>query len=185
MPIVQEIKGIPGSVRGFATRKAGPLPVWGWALVAGGGVAAYLWWKGHSGEGEAPGTSSDVGAGGGGGGGGPFAPDTPTIEAPASDVQIPETGGPKPPKGKPDNPKEKITPVLSRQRDTDGGGGNGKGRDSGRGADPPPPVDHSRPPGRNPGTSDEDAPQSRKPAPPRGDKPTKIPTPRPGQPAYY
>ena len=30
---------------GFFQRKYGPLPGWGWALLAGGGALAYFWWR--------------------------------------------------------------------------------------------------------------------------------------------
>ena len=34
-----------GGGDGFFTKKYGPLPGWGWSLIAGGAALAYLWWR--------------------------------------------------------------------------------------------------------------------------------------------
>lgn len=47
-------------------RRLGPLPVWGWVVVA---IAAYLYWRRRTEGGWFPGASYPVSLGGGGGGG--------------------------------------------------------------------------------------------------------------------
>ena len=41
MPMIEHPTEWPGAAKAALTRKVGPLPVWGWAAVAVGGVAAY------------------------------------------------------------------------------------------------------------------------------------------------
>jgi len=62
-----------GGIKGGLTRKVGPLPVWGWAAVAGGAFVAWTFLRGGS-SGEDQGAYGVAGlgslAGGGGGAGG-------------------------------------------------------------------------------------------------------------------
>lgn len=58
-----------GGVKGGLTRKVGPLPVWGWAAVAGGAFVVWTFLRPSGGEG-APLTDGALGVGLGGPGGG-------------------------------------------------------------------------------------------------------------------
>ncbi len=62
--------GSAGSgIKGGLTRKVGPLPVWGWAAIVGGGFVAYTFLRGGSGDPTTEaGIPVDMGSGGGGGG---------------------------------------------------------------------------------------------------------------------
>lgn len=59
-----------GGIKGGLTRKVGPLPVWGWAAVAGGAFVVWTFMRGGgSGEGAIADGALGVGMGGPGGGG--------------------------------------------------------------------------------------------------------------------
>lgn len=64
-----------GGIKGGLTRKVGPLPVWGWAAIAGGAFVAWTFLRGGSAGAGDPGAGGALGVGmggpsGGGGGGG-------------------------------------------------------------------------------------------------------------------
>jgi hypothetical protein len=51
----------PAKGGSFFTKKYGPLPGWGWSLLAGGGALAYFWWKHRSAQ-QAAATTTSTGS---------------------------------------------------------------------------------------------------------------------------
>jgi hypothetical protein len=75
MPEISEaVESVPKAAGNFLTHKLGPLPVWGWGLIAGGGVAAYLYYTNSQSAsgGLSPGLLNAMGVGAPAGGGGSF-----------------------------------------------------------------------------------------------------------------
>jgi hypothetical protein len=114
-------------------QKAGPLPVWEWALLGGGGLAILLYLKSRAGASSQPGAVPTIlnpalQGGGGGGGGGYYAPPPaanappdgtvttpvivpPTVTIPPSPVTPPTVIG-KPSVTVPAPPAPALPPVL-------------------------------------------------------------------------